>query len=376
MVKDTFELPIKVTENEWETVEIKPLSRADAKKVLEGILASYSRNTYLAIEQEILKKKNIDRPLYISLLVQRLNMMDAEELKCLGTEEEIVAHGIEIVRNMPDDLEEAAVAIVRNAIEKITNHTNELYEIIKYMAVSRNGLRMQDIQWVIQNTDLQISMLDVTLLIKYLDSFFCIHKGDRVDFNHKVIRQGLRSIISNRDSYERNIKACIKALEEQDEFKLREGMYYARICRDYELGQALLDVQKFFYTKAAVAKVLDISAGPEETILRNAIKSEAVADSGALLIELIHQKGYDSDLRAMIMNQIIPLFDQTEDELRAKMAILEIIAAYKKEEATEDGDVQSLRGLSITYNKMGNLMLDFDGGEWEYFSIINDIYGE
>ena len=73
---DEFVLPIEAVVSK--TVKSIPaLSEADAKRVAEAILASYSRNAYAAIEGEILKKKSIGNPLYISLLIQRLNMMDA-----------------------------------------------------------------------------------------------------------------------------------------------------------------------------------------------------------------------------------------------------------------------------------------------------------
>lgn len=371
---DTFELPVKVEEREWETVNVRPLSENDAKKVLEGMLSAYSRNTYQAIEQEILKKKSIDKPLYVSLLVQRLNMMDAEELKHLQTEEEIVAFGKEIVRCMPDDLEKAAVTIIGNAVDKIAGNKSDLYEIVNYLAVSRNGLRMKDIQWMIQNTNLQISMLDFSLLIKYLDSFFYIQKDDRIDFTHKVIRQGLRNEISNPEKYERDIKECIKSLEEEDAFKVREGMYYARIFKDYELGRSLLDLQQTYYIRDQLVKLNKINIDFGETILLNAIKNESVADSGAFLSEIIRQNT-SSLMLAMLSNQVIHLFDRTEEEMAARLAITEAILSCREKEYEEDGDDNALRDLTVAYSNMGDSLLQIKRPEEALTYFTKDLQG-
>ncbi len=271
-----FEVPMNAMEKR-DVKSIPALNEMDAKVVAESILASYSRNAYVAIEQVILKKKSIGSPLYISLLIQRLNMMDAEELRKAMTEEEIVALGTGIIREMPDALEDATVSIIQNGIAKVSDNDDMLREVLGYLAVSRNGLRMQDLQGIfsLQNKDFPI--LDVTLLLSYLDSFFYVNEDGRIDFTHKVIRGGLLKEIDNRKYYEEGIKNYLFAVGVEDELTIKEGLYYARIFEEYAFAQKLIA-----YANDTMNKELF-----------RAIKEEALADEGCFIVNALEVEGID-----------------------------------------------------------------------------------
>ena len=80
--------------------------------------------------------------------------------------------------------------------------------------------------------------------MKYLDSFFYIHEDDRIDFTHKVIRQGLLTQMTDREVKEENIKEYLKTLATADILFIQEGMYFARICKDEELAKVKEDLEK------------------------------------------------------------------------------------------------------------------------------------
>jgi len=275
---DDFGLPLEAILDR-EIKRITALSEEDAKSVAGGILASYSRNAYAAIEEEILKKKCMGNPLYISLLIQRLNMMDTEELQGAMTEEEIISLGTGIIRAMPEETEAAIVSVIRDGMDKI-RESEEIYEALQYIAVSRNGLRMSDLQGIFAAEGKVLPALNLTLLMKYLDSFFYVHEDDRIDFTHKVIRQGLLMDLMDREGKEEAIKEHLKTLEVFDGLRIREGMYYARIRRDEEFARCLIG--------------LALDSRNEE--LKKAIKNEAVEDEGALYCELLRNESDEDDV--------------------------------------------------------------------------------
>ncbi len=337
---DEFELPMEAIVKR-EVKQIPALSEEDAKTVAEGILASYSRNAYAAIEAEILKKKSIGNPLYISLLIQRLNMMDTEELRKAMNEEEIVALGTGIIREMPEETEEAIVSVIRDGIEKISEEHEVLFEILQYLAISRNGLRMSDLQGIFAAKGRTMPILDLTLLMKYLDSFFYVHEDDRIDFTHKVIRQGLLKGLTDREAKEVTIKEYLKSLDEADGLRIREGMYFARICKDEEFA----------------SKLIGLAYNSKNEELVKEITNEAVADEGTFYCRLIEKEnGETSTIRAFFLWRLPEQLGLAKEEMRAKLTIGEAVVACMESLHENNESEGSLRELSISYKNMGNVL--------------------
>ncbi len=237
---DWYKLPTKfIMEREVESIPL--LTKEEARGVLKGIFTSYARNTYADIEKEILEKENAGNPLYLAVLIQRLNMLDADELGKASTEQEIVSLGVDVIRNMPDEIEEAFVSVMYNGVDKVSENMDLLQEVLRYLAISRNGLRMQDMQGIFEKQGIKFPVLDFTLLLKYLDSFFYIQVDDRINFANGMIRNGVRKQIDDIRAYEENIYRYIKELPFDDMLRRKEGMYYARIFEDIVLAKALIE---------------------------------------------------------------------------------------------------------------------------------------
>ena len=334
---DEFELPMEAMVKR-EVKQIPALSEEDAKAVAEGILAAYSRNAYAAMEEEILQKKSIGNPLYISLLIQRLNMMDTEELRQAMTEEEIVALGTGIIREMPEDTEEAMVAVIRNGIDKISEAQDVLFETLQYLAVSRNGLRMSDLQGIFAAKERELPVLDFTLLMKYLDSFFYVHEDDRIDFTHKVIRQGLLKGLTDREVKEEAIKEHLKTLDVQDGLCIREGMYFARICKDEEFAKEMIE-QACLERKVELVK---------------AIMNEAVKDGGKFYCGLIEKEAQEESMvRWFFLGELAERQRLAKEEMMAKLAMGEALVRCHETIHEKIGDESSLLELSISYSNLG-----------------------
>lgn len=340
---DEFELPMEAMVSR-EVKFIPALSKADAKAVAEGIFASYSRNVYVAIEEEILKKKSIGNPLYISLLVQRLNMMDIEELGKAMTEDEIISFGLNIVREMPEDIEDAIVAVIFNGIIKLSESGELLKEVLQYLAISRQGLRMWDLQEIFTGQKKELPVIDVTLLMKYLDGFFYVHEDDRIDFTHKVIRQGLLKRITEKEAKEKAIKEHLKGMQEKDVLRMQEGMYFARICKDEEFAKELIERA---YLKS------------EEDLVK-AIKEEAVEDGGDFYCRLIEAETQEESLvRDFFLWSLPKQLGLVKEEMHTKLVLGEVLVKNAEELYKKGGSEESLWDLCIGYSNIGNALCDY-----------------
>ena len=319
------------------------LNMEDAKAVAEGILRANSREIYEEIEQELLRKTNVYSPLYISFLIQRLNMMQKDELEYLNSGEDLKAYIIDLIRNLPQEQKDAAVLILKYAVNKISKERRILQEVLNFLAVSRTGLRMSDFQKIFEKRKQEFSVLDVTLLMKYLDGFFYIGEDDRIDFTHKVIRQGLLKEINNRNSYEKEMKEYIKTLEKEDCLRMQEGMYYARVTEDYDFAGSLLKQ----------------THETESELLFRMIQKEAAEDEGEFYSELLRRGGIEQEeVREVFLGECFGVYELSQKEIEANLNIgntliicLETLCERKKTE-------KNLWDATRIYNKMGTILLE------------------
>ena len=343
---DKFEL---ATEGlvQREILDIPVLSVDDAKEMIGSIFASYSRNVYRAIEEEILKKQSIVSPLYVSLLIQRLNMMDAEELGSASTEAKIIDLGISIVRNIPDELEDAVVFIIRNSIEKLDVNSDVLMDICQFLAVSRNGLRMSDLRQILKTNEKQLPILDFTLLRNYLDAFFYMHEDGRIDYTHKVIRHGLLNTIKDIGIYQEQILNHVKSLDKNDVFRMQEGMYFARIRKDKWLAEHL---------------IMQAYHSLEEDLL-NVLKNESLDDAGSFYCYLINKEKEDGGkICKFFLSIFLSRLGVGKKEQDVKINILEALT-FRWEKACTTGNEEYIYYLGDCYNMRGNYYMDI--GEYK-----------
>lgn len=332
---DTFDLP---SEKELQrSVKVIPaLEQEEALAIAENILKNYSRNAYEEIKQAILKKENAKNPLYISFLIQRLNMMDEGELYHANTEAEIIALGTKLIQQMPDSLEDAAIALIENGIEKVSDNEKLLYEALNYIAVSRNGLRMQDIQMLFKSEGIDFPILNFSLLLKYLDSFFYYCEDGRIQFTHKVIGKGITAKINDRTTYEQKLKNYIKALNLNDTLRRQEGIYYARICKDYEFGRQLLE-QAY---KEKQSELLD------------SIRIETLADEGRFVCEIIDAETKEVAALVKMMWTLLEASGLVKESFVTRVRIGKKLVACEEKIDKQEAEAEELQSIFLKYREM------------------------
>lgn len=339
-----FQLPVAFETPKRFVEKVPLLSVDDAMEVIAGLSAGSYKTVYESIKSVMLEKADAGNPLYLSFLMQRLNMMNQEELRNAVNEQEIIEMGVQIVKNIPEKLESAAVHVLDGAIRRLTDTPKALKEIQNLLAVSRNGLRVEDLKNMVEADGNIYQTLDMTRLMKYLEDFYVLYSDGRIDFGHKIIRKGLREKLRNEKIYQQKILNYLKKLPEEDSLRNREGMYFARELDDLEFGEELL---------------IEARKEGKKELLR-AIADEAVKDQGDFYCRIIrnvtaaHDENRTAYMRAFFLENFDELLDSSEAEQQTIGKILHEVECLCRESYEKSQALWNLRPLAICWGKLGS----------------------
>ena len=158
-----------------ETETVLPLEETDKREVVKGILSFLRRELSEPVIDRIVGKKGAASPLYLSLTVQRLVMMDKSDFEKIVEQgdgiDAITARQLEVVDSLPENLDELCMDIVHAASGKLGGYLAEM--AAQYIALSRYGLREKDLEGILTARGLKWNSLDFTLFIRYMKSFSC-----------------------------------------------------------------------------------------------------------------------------------------------------------------------------------------------------------
>ena len=243
----------------WEQAEeLLPLDETDKKAVIDGILHSQGRELSLPVIEKIMTKKGSDSPLYLSLAVQRLVMMDRGDFENITVTgdgmDAITAYQIAVMDRLPGNLEDLCMDLVQAASEKLDNNIAEL--AVRYIAVSRYGLRETDLEGIFANQGIEWSSLDFTLFLRYMKSFFLLRDDGRWDFVHQCFRQGIINQRINLKELHRRILEQLKQLEPKDNVRKEEIIYHCCAADDRAFFVAYID--KYECNEEIIGPVLEV----------------------------------------------------------------------------------------------------------------------
>ena len=175
-----------------------------------------------------------------------------------------------------------------------------------------------------------------------------IHGDGRIDFTHKVIRQGLRKGLLDRTTKEVAIKEYLKSLGRVDELRMQEGIYFARITEDEEFAKELIG-QAYLENEAPLTK---------------AIKNEAVEDSGEFFCRLIEK---ETDIKSAVNNYFLwsmsSQWSLVKEEMQAELAIGKALANCLEKLHEELDDLTSLHAFVSSYYNVGRLLVALGRGK-------------
>jgi len=214
---------------------IHKLDDYDIDCILKGFLEKNKKELDLkiinVIKSKLAKNSNFS-PLYIQLIIQRLLMIDGDDLNNLVNSEMINQKIIEIIKSCGENIEDLSFQIINIAIMR--SNKKFIKEVISFLIVSRNGLKSYDLEKLLSKEDIEWNGLDFSKFLKYMDSFFILRQNGEYDFIHRSVRISLLNKFDQRKKYEKKIFEWIKELPIKDDFRIREGVYFAYINRDFK----------------------------------------------------------------------------------------------------------------------------------------------
>lgn len=225
-------LPLRILKESADE-KLPELDLRDSKKMLDTISETYSCNMSEQIKKEILKKNSIGNPRYISLLHKGLGLLKQEELK-KQSEEEWEECAAAWIHGVPEETRSLAALVLEMMADKISSNSRGLKEAMNFLAVSRNGLRMRDLQKILASCKEAFSVTEFSDLMESMEDYFYIRKEEWIELSRGRIYWKLGGEETKKDSYNKKIKEHIICLDMEDVLVIKEGEYYSRITREDE----------------------------------------------------------------------------------------------------------------------------------------------
>lgn len=326
------------------TERVTPLTENDREAVIQGILGSMNRSLDKPVIQAMVSKPGANSPLFLSLLVQRLVMMNRDDFASInargGGMDQITAHQTEIVNRCPDDLNGLCVEILEEASRRIGG--DMVMTAARYLAVSRHGLREQDLAGIFRLLGKPWSALDFSRFQWYMSSFFFQRDDGRWDFTHKNIRAGFRSQCEDHTRLHQMLLAHFLTLDTHDPVRVRELTYHCILANDH---QRFVD----YATACAGDDRLAWFAAKDAAEL-------AMLDGGAWLCSLLQ----NADNRVgnyrffgFFTRYLNGTFFPNQENLKLKQGILKEVCSLAQRTDRKQNTDLSRRNLALCHDTLG-----------------------
>lgn len=211
------------------------LIETDREEIIRGILAPTGRSLSNEVIYAIASKEGGDNPLYLSLLVARLEMMDRNDFDAInrqgGGMHEINQRQIDIIRKCPSNLDALCVYLVKVVMRKMQTILPLI--VSDFIAVSRYGLRQSDLENVFNilgksGAFLKGSwnILAFSRFLRYMSRFFIKRADGRIDFTHQAFRKGFLANMSSPEEKHDVLLEYFSCLPYSDDIKRKEIGYH------------------------------------------------------------------------------------------------------------------------------------------------------
>jgi len=205
---------------------LPPISEKEVLETSKRIFKDNHKELYEVVSKAIVQKEGTRNHLYLSMLLQRLMMTDSEDLSNIKSDNWSEAHAnlmIEMIKIAPEDVSGLSLHIIDEALSRLSS--NAVQKSLEYLAVARCGLRETDLEKIVEGWN----TVDFRTLLLYLNTFFTERSDGRMDFSHRIIREGILREVKNDQNIHADILDHFKILNIHDTVKLSETVYHA--CR-------------------------------------------------------------------------------------------------------------------------------------------------
>lgn len=353
-----LKLPI-LLENNTLVRSVEPLSLQERKNMIQGVAATFHKQLHSSIIEKLANLQQADDPLYLTMLLERMLLMDSDdyaEIAKLGNDMNAINQYLtDIIENAPEDVDGLCISILSLAGNRVSQMLSQY--IIRYIAISRFGLREGDIK-ALMTADEICSMaynaLDVSRILKYLRRYLIQQPDGRIDYAHKNIRNGMIKKMSreNYRSFSLDYMHYLKTLPVDDIVKKDDVILHAFRCGDSKAVVdhiAAIDVKKMAAVWAAALEQIKMIA-----------TDYANPEFICLMISDYKETAEGMNSTRKLAADIGNHFERSQKEQEV-LALLfnELLNALKKQYNTGDCDLALLanlqKKLADTYRNCGEL---------------------
>lgn len=335
---------------------LQPLDTKDRRLVIDSILRWKRKEISNSVIDFVCDMTRLQTPLAISLMIERLRMMNSVDFQTinhasLAPIQAITEHQMQLVRNCPTELEQLSTYIFELVAQRI-NH-NLLNRVMKALAVSRYGLRSEDLAGLCGS---DWSRLDFVHFINYLNESFLVRPDGRYDFMHKCFREGLCKTFDIR-SMHYEVSDYLSKLDIEDPVRSRELVYHL-VCADRkkEFLQYIALLYSSTYKKAAYLR--DDGA--------NTLYYCVLCDDGKWLLELLKSVDNSQDALYLTWFLAFELYNKFGN-LRQEMKLIEPLYVLSlelvKKNENKLGSNNTKRLLSKHYDILQSNCINMDKNE-------------
>lgn len=199
--------------------ELKSLNKEDIKTISYNVLTKvFHKESSEKMIENIIKKKNSFEPLYLSLLLRRLLLVNRHDFDLIyqdATSEDARYNYLEnLIKNEADLSEKLAISLFEKVVE--FSRANFLNAAFSYISISPFGLTVQDLEELVPEFDES----DFYIAVRFLDPLFYRDEHGRISFSHERIKGSVQH--AKKTTIEETTLRLISFFEKKGEARYAE----------------------------------------------------------------------------------------------------------------------------------------------------------
>ncbi len=296
---------------------IEDLEESEIESIAQKHATGRGKKLDMAVLRKIRKNPNAKNPYGLSLLMQKLFMLNQKDFEVA----EQLSHGMtgiteymcQLVENVPENIEALAENVILDAFDKIADYREhssfdvdgkraaEPEEMMEILSVSAGGMKIEELQEYLELRQAYFPRMILEELLYYLYDFFDEDENGRWNFRH----------ISNRKYFLENMTGEERKIYEKDFLNYYEHK-----------GKAFSGLQLYYAWKSG-----NVPAGIRA--LENA-KEDKTGKSEEVFWEMVQDRSYLSEIvgqaAGVMLENMYEIILKNPDEIAKNYRMIKYVA--------------------------------------------------
>ncbi len=239
------------------TYNLGALTNEDKLEIINKFQERNSKQLPPRVVDKIVSTKNTDNAKYLSILLQRLMMINHDDfiqIEKFGQGIEGINKFLEnIIDTAPADVSDLSISLIDKAAERINKTLCS--EVVGLIAAAKNGLNERELEAICKENAVKWHVADFYNLLKYMNSFFIYTHNSRIQFKTQELKEQFATV-QNLNSYYHKLLRYIDSLPESESEQKVDIVYYL-----YKMGD-----EKALVKLLAAKSANKLSSGVEEEL--------------------------------------------------------------------------------------------------------------